>query len=507
MLLSLLRNAVRGRRETGDQLLQQGLALQSAGDLHGAERAYREVLGRDPGDRNAAHLLGVLLHRDGRLVDALAMLERASTAGPASPELQVHRAAALNDAERFDEAARALQAALAAAPDFLPAHIALGLLWKRQGRLDDALAALDRAVEIRPDSAEAWHNRANVLRERNEEERARESFDRALALKPDLLEARFSRALSLLASGRLEEGWREHEVRLQMPRLAKNLRPFTQPAWQGEPLAGKHLLVWSEQGVGDELMHANMIPDLIDAGARLTVEVSAKLVPVFARSFPEARVVARTQPAHAATAEAGLQISSLSLPRYLRPSLDRFPAHADFLRAAPERLAFWQATLQSLGPGLKVGFCWRSTDLSGERALACAKLGQWDALLATPGVHWVSLQYDECSAELDAARARTGLEFTRYDLDYFNDLDEVSALTRALDLVISAPTAVSVHAAALGVRTWQLAYGADWQMHGTANVPWLPSLRRHPRHWNESWEDVLARLAAPLRTLAGANGR
>jgi hypothetical protein len=116
-----------------------------------------------------------------------------------------------------------------------------------------------------------------------------------------------------------------------------------------------------------------------------------------------------------------------------------------------------------------------------------------------PGARFVSLQYDECSAELAAARSRFGLALHYFpEVDLYNDMDEAAALTRACDLVISAPTAVSVLAAAVGVETWQMTYGADWQTHGTLANPWLPAMVRFERRWNQSWEELIPAVAQAL---------
>ncbi len=147
---------------------------------------------------------------------------------------------------------------------------------------------------------------------------------------------------------------------------------------------------------------------------------------------------------------------------------------------------------------------WRSTVLKGERALQCTKLTQWGEIFKVPGVRFVSLQYDECEEELAEAEARFGVKIERYsDVDMFNDLDETAALMRGLDLGISAPTSVSILSAALGVATWQMHYGLQWQCHGQKDSPWYPSQVNYMRKWDESWEEVLGRIAADLRAHTG----
>jgi hypothetical protein len=130
--------------------------------------------------------------------------------------------------------------------------------------------------------------------------------------------------------------------------------------------------------------------------------------------------------------------------------------------------------------------------LKGERALACTSLAQWGPIFAVPGAQFVSLQYDECSAELADAERRFGLTLHVFpEVDLFNDLHEAAALTRACDLVISAPTAASILAGAVGVETWQMSYGPDWQTHGMERNPWFPAMVRFERPWNVSWDETI----------------
>lgn len=513
MLLKLLKGLV-GRRDSvsppaqrsapatagrSPSPLEAALALQAQGRMDAAEAAYRRLLDEQPRHADAAHLLGVLLHRADRSVEALPWLERAVSLQPEQAEAVLHLGSAYQGGERLADAEKAYRTCIALAPELVAAHVSLGILLKQQGRLAESRSAFESALALQPQAAEVWHNLGSLQRDLGDEAAACTSFERALDIDPNFLEARYSRALALLGMGKLALGWEEHEVRLQLPRRAADLRPFDHPLWQGEDLAGRTLLVWGEQGIGDEILHAGMYRELIDSGVRCVFECSAKLVPLFRRSFPQATVVPRTRPAHPATFDdVAAQSPAGSLPRYLRTSLDRFPLRRAYLRPDPMRVEHWRDRLAGLGSGLKIGFCWRSSDIRGERALACTTLDSWDRLFAMRGVHWISLQYDECRAELEAAQRRVSTVLNRFELDYFNDLDEVSALTEALDLVISAPTSVSVQAAALGVEVWQLTYGADWQTHGTSGVPWYPGMIRYLRRWDESWTDVLSRVEASL---------
>jgi hypothetical protein len=254
--------------------------------------------------------------------------------------------------------------------------------------------------------------------------------------------------------------------------------------------------VWREQGLGDEIFFATCVPDLVAAGGEVTLAASPRLVTLFARALPGVRVIedgawgAESFDYHAPIG---------GLPRYLRTRPTSFPAGGKLLVPRSDQATKWSERLQRLGPGSPVGICWRSGLLSAERSRQYSALDAWGPLFALPGVHWVNLQYDECEGELAAAEHRFGIRIHRWKReDLRDDLESVVGLLWSLDLVITAPTAVSSLAGAVGTRTWQVDAGGDWSAFGGASSPWLPAIRMVRRDAGERWDSVLERLAREL---------
>ena len=246
-----------------------------------------------------------------------------------------------------------------------------------------------------------------------------------------------------------------------------------------------------------------------EKAGRVRVECMPKLAPLFRRSFPWAEVIAQSDPPDARCEEGvEYQIAAGSLGKYFRQGLADFPKREEtgggYLVADAGREAYWRDKLAQGGAGLKVGVSWRSTNLRGERALSCTRLSQWGEIFKVPGVRIINLQYDQqqAEAELKEAEAMHGVKIERYpEVDMYDDLDETAALMRGLDLVITAPTSVSHLSAALGVPTWQMNHGVEWQLHGQANHPWYPAMKNYARRWDQPWEDILKRLAHDLQAL------
>jgi tetratricopeptide (TPR) repeat protein len=474
-----------------------GNTLKNLGRFDEAEACYRHALTLKSTYPEAHNNLGATLRELGKLDEAVACYRRALQLNPAYAEAHSNLGFALRDLDQFDEALASCRRALELKPDYADAHGNLGGILKELGQLDDAIASCRRALAIKPDLVIAHNNLGNALQTGGDSEAAIASYRQALTLKPDYIMARYNLGYAQLACGQLTEGWENHEFRKCIDRK----KYFHQPYWAGESLASKSILIWGEQGIGDEIMFASLFSGNIAQAARCVIECSAKLVPLFTRSFPGAQVIAKSDPPHPAT-QTGIdyQCAAGSLAQWLRPNLESFPQQNKFLIADPARIAYWRARLAELGPQPKVGFCWRSSLQTGERPLHYTTLDQWGPIFTQPNVHFINLQYDECSAELDEARQRFSVPLHAFtEVDMYNDLDETAALIHALDLVISAPTSVSVIAAAVGINTWVMNYGISWEVHGTDQNPWFPCLHYFSRQWNQTWDEIIGQVAGQLQ--------
>ncbi|HYE52141.1 MAG TPA: tetratricopeptide repeat protein, partial [Azospirillaceae bacterium] len=384
--------------------------------------------------------------------------------------------------------------ALAGGRETADALTGLGDALRLLGRHGEAEALHRRAVGLAPGLAEAHNNLARVLEETGRTDAALAEYDRAVALDPGLPTARLNRALLHLGRGRTAEGWEGYAWRFEADRRHPRRR-FTIPEWRGGDVSGRRVLVWREQGLGDELMFGALYRALAARCGHLVVECDPRLRGLFARALPGATVRPETDDPR----DADLHVPAGSLPRLLR-GFPAEPPPAGYLAPLPELALDWLERLAALGPGLKVGFCWRSRTLTTERRRAYSTLDQWGPLFRLPGIDWVSLQYDGGEEELAAAAARFGVRLHRWaDADLTGDLETAAALTAGLDLVIAPATSVAEMAGALGVPAWRFGY-RDWTWLGTGVRPWFPA--QSPVDAGAGGIDgAIARMAARLDAL------
>jgi tetratricopeptide (TPR) repeat protein len=472
------------------------LTLRRPADAAGAARAALAL--REPYPE-AHDTLGQALRNLGRPGEAEVHHRRALALRGVFPQAFVNLATALFEQDRLGEAEAVLRQALAQAPRDPAAWSNLGAVLRAARRHDEAAAALDEALRLSPGDVEALVNRALVHEAQGRTADAETAYEAALTLCPGHPLARFNLGLLRLGRGDTAAGFDLYESRFDAnPRDGRRLMDV--PEWDGSDPAGMHLLVWRDQGLGDELLFGSCLPDLARRAGRLTVECDARLAGLFARSMPGVEVRGES----GARAGCDRHVALSSLPRHLRRSLRDFRGGEGWLRPDSGRAAVWRERLAALGPGLKVGIAWRSHLQTGERRHAYTAIADWASLFTLPGVVFVCLQHDASPGELAEVR-RLGAELHVWDdADLFGDLETAAALTAGLDLVISVATSAGELAGALGVPSWRVMAGRDWTMLGTSVRPWFPSQRALLPPPEGGPRAVLKEAAAALRGLAMA---
>jgi hypothetical protein len=420
------------------------------------------------------------------------------------------------DLHDYGAAIETLRGAIIANPDSPLLWNTLGTVLGEQGDMATALTFFNEALRFDPAHPHALYNRANALLDQGDLEGALRDCDAAIALTTtpsDLAMMRLARSTIQLCAGNLGEGWDDYEARFD-PHFA-DLTHFAidRPRWTPHSdLDGKSLLLIGEQGLGDEVMFANTVPDVIAAlgpKGRLTLALEPRLVSLFQRSFPDARVGAhrtlkvdghtiRQTPFLTDPESIDLWTPIAAPLRRFRRSLDAYPNRPSYLIADPERVAHWREILAQR-PGLKVGVLWKSLKLDGARLRYFSPFEQWRPVLETPGISFVNLQYGECQAELDEARDKLGLEIWQPPgIDLKDDLDDVGALCCALDLVLGPPNATTNIASACGANVWSIFTPGAWSLLGSRRHPWYPQVRVFaPDRFND-WSPVMTEVAGAL---------
>ncbi|MDB5358651.1 MAG: hypothetical protein JWN24_5104 [Phycisphaerales bacterium] len=510
--------------------MQTAIAHHQAGRLDDAKAIYQTILAEDRNNSDATHLLALALHQTGDDAQAIPLFNRAMMLAPTVPaypanfaelwrkqgnwpmavecyrkvlrlqpgDLQIHQllGEALNKLEKFAEAEAEFRRIVQARPADATAWSGLAESLRRGGKLDESVEAARRGVAANPNHADALHALGWGLIRQGKPAEGLAAIERALRIMPGRPKLLWYRAWGRLLMGDYERGWPDYESRWDDPELRQPFRrPFPQPQWHGEDVAGKTVLIHAEQGLGDTLQFARYAPLLADRGAKVIMEAQPELVSLLRRSMRKVEVIETGQPLPAFD----LHVPMLSLPLAFRTTLQTVPTTVPYLTVDAQAANAWRTKLASL-PGIKVGLVWagRPTHLNDRNR--SVRLGHLSPLAKVSGVTFISLQMGEAAAQLHTPPPGMHLIDTTSELV---DFDATAGLVSALDLVIAVDTAIVHLCGALARPAWaMIQFDPDFRwMLAREDSPWYPNVRLFRQPTFGDWDAVARWVADELRKL------
>ena len=497
--LRLIGAAMASRAPTPRMLFDLGLAFNALKQYQKALDSFDLAIQLQPEFSEAHGNRGAMLVALGRHDDAIESYRKALAIRPDFADAHCNLGSALTHLQRYDEALVSLDRALALRPDYPDALYNRGNALKQLKRYEEALASYNRAIALQPDHADAHNNRGQALRELERYDEALASYDRALALQPRHVMAHCNAAALRLLTGDLERGWVHYEWCWMKKSVIPLKRNFSQPAWHGGDLiAGKTILVHSEQGLGDTIQFCRYVPLVVARGARVIFEVQKTLQTLMNSLGGAAQmveIVAKGSPLPAFD----LHCPLVSLPLAFGTWLETIPSAGGYLSVPAQRVTRWQSRLQGQRRP-RVGLVWSGNpghERDRERSIGLrAFLPVLDTLAAE--ATFVSLQKDVRAGDAALLKERADIP------DYGNALEDFSdtaALISQLDLVISVDTSVAHLAGALGKPVWiLLTYFPDWRwLLGRDDSPWYPTARLFRQDESHTWDSVIARVRQALQ--------
>jgi tetratricopeptide (TPR) repeat protein len=414
----------------------------------------------DPGQAGAFHLKGICQLRLQRFAQALDNCTKALELAPGNPEITNN----------------------------------VGLVLQRLARNEEALGYFDRAIALRPQFALAFNHRGTSLSELRRFDEALASFARATAIEPDYADAHWNRALLQLVLGDFAGGWAAREWGRKSKAVGFVDRQFTKPMWLGEePIAGKTILLHSDEGLGDTIQFSRYATMVAERGARVILEVQDLLQPLLSDVEGASLCLPKTIDA---LPEFDLHCPLSSLPLAFGTRLETIPSALAYLPAPlPERLQTWQARLGA-HDRLRVGLVWSGNPAHGNDRNRSTTLRALAPILDADA-RFVSLQKgvrpDDSASLLERPEI---VDLTEHLFDFA----ETAALMCCLDLVITVDTSVAHLAGALGRPTWiLLPYTPDYRwLLGRDDSPWYPTVRLFRQDESRDYAGVLARVRAEL---------
>ena len=510
-----------------------------------AAKLYGAALERNPHDAETAHSLGLILFDRGQWRGAEECLLLCLKLGFAGTnfelELDLLNRIALCRLrqDRLEEAASLFQNLLLRKPELPEVYANLAFTYERMGRIDDAIQAAQTAIQMRPGFASAYNNLAVALRSAHRLDEALHVLECAAKLNPDGDLIRFNHGTISLLAGRYQEGWPGYEYRERSGPI--ETRDFAAPAWRGEALVGKRILLHCDQGFGDTLQFVRFLPRLTQfEPAEVILEAPLPLLTLLNGLSGYDRIIAMGDP----LPEFDLHCAVASLPGILRIEEKDLPGANNYLRPSAPRLSSWKSRLEELSVAsagrtdrsesetptspmsagitaaaetspdvapaaeLLIGVVWQGNAQQSQDIVRSCPIAEIAKLTAVPGIRWFSLQKGPLG-EAQWQQNETARECMIPLGQELTDFEDTAAVLSQLDLLITVDTSVAHLAGALGTRVWTLlCHTPDWRWKLTGNqCPWYPSMRlfRQPE-WGD-WSSVIEEVSAALRDLTQKRSR
>jgi len=496
---------------SADACLGLGDVYENAGNTREALRAYLQSVRHHPSAYAYIKIANIhMLGNDHE--NAVKYYRRAAEYDENNPEIYRGIGAACRLLGKYHEAEDALGKSLGINPRDQALHEVSGLFYMDTGYPKKARGHFIKSMELGNDTINIRRNLCAALQAQGDYETAKQCFNDLYQHTKDVV-SRWNHGLLQLMTGDFSHGWNEYEIRHD--NAISGTRAFRYPSWNGEALTGKTILLYGEQGIGDEIMFASCLQDIAGQAGCCFLECDDRLAALFSRSFPDIRLHGsdRTRADseqcqafsdHHKKINIDFQLPVGSLPRYFRKTINDFPHHSGYLNADTPSVDKWRQRLQALGEGPKIGISWRGGVPQTRQYLRSIPLADWLPIVSGQGVHFVSLQYSDCSDEITALSEDHGVTLHHWP-EVITNLDETAALITALDLVISVQTTIVHLAGALGRPAWVLVpYSPEWRyMASGKHLPWYPSItvmrQQALRDWSGLIQEVVRQLDQSFR--------
>ncbi|SMF20577.1 tetratricopeptide repeat protein [Desulfovibrio gilichinskyi] len=440
--------------ENGRKAFEEAVKMYSASRYEEAHNFYAMALLYSPDDPVILTNMGVLLRAQGKIRAAEECYRRALAIDPDSPGCWTN----------------------------------LGNVLRRLGKLKDAAYCHRKAFKLDKNFIDAYYNFGLTLQDLGKLDEAIKVYDFCLKAKPGDVRISWDRSLALLSKGDLLQGFEAYEYRWY--RNDSIRRDFKQPLWDGSPLNGRRILLYSEQGLGDTLQFCRYVAEVANAGGKVILECQKELVSLLSGLEGLAVIVS----AGKELPEFDVQAPLLSLPRIMKHDLGSLPSKCPYL-TPPSESGF--SVHVPPGTNLKVGIVWAGRATHKNDHNRSVEIENFFIFSRVPGVMLYSLQKGEQAVQREKSACGFLLRELASGCDDFGDTAKVLS---QLDLVITVDTSVAHLAGALGIPVWvAIPYNSDWRwMRERTDSPWYPSMTLFRQECPGDWEQVFKNMLAVL---------
>ena len=467
-----------------------GASAAQIGMLEEAANAFNKSLVIKP-DAETFNNLGNVLSEQNNTDKAIEVYKKAIMLKPNFADAYYNLGSLFAKQDKFDQAIKAYKNSILINPDYAEAYCNLGLAYRNIGEFNKAIEASKKSISINSNIPLTHNNVGIILQDLGKFEEAIQFYIKAIKLRPNFAIARHNLSYTFLSNGMLKEGFNEYEWRWKTPKLNLQQRNFTYPMWDGKTnLKDKTILLWCEQGIGDTMNWSSCLSIVTSRAKHIILECQKKLVPLLSRSFPNIEVKAQDKSKDDDRDDFDFHLPMGSLYKHFIDEMIEKGNLESYLVPDPVRVQYWKERLQSISKGPYIGVCWKSSLKSAYRLQHYPPISKWAAVFKIPDVTFINLQYKDYEDDIAKVENDFGVKIHNIeDIDQYEDIDEVAALTAALDMVVSTKATPPMISAGVGTPTKI----ANWRQSTYNTIltnPRSASLKMIHRDTWEPWDKV-----------------
>tara|TARA_B100000700_G_scaffold329329_1_gene450584 strand:+ start:1859 stop:3547 length:1689 start_codon:yes stop_codon:yes gene_type:complete len=470
--------------------------LQKENKLNKAIEFYRKSLNLVPNQPDTYSLLGEALKDIGKLEEAKVILQKAIKMDPNNAKNYKNLGGILIKFNQLQEAKIFTKKAIELNLNFAEAYANLGVISTCQGDLEEAEKHTRKAIEIKPDFTQAFSNLGSILNDLGKLKDAEVYLNKAITLNPELSDAHQNLSLVFLKSKRFKEGWNKYEWRWKVGEKQKLVT--SKPEWK-ENNNGR-VLLWAEQGIGDEILFASLIPEFQEKVDQLILKVDKRLIPLFKRSFNKS-IIYIDKNSHINEDKYDYQIGMGSLPKFLRNSDNSFrKGKKAYLKADKGKTKLFRDRLNHSSFKKIIGISWRSDSIVNKQK--SMTLEEFIIGIYSPNLCFVNLQYGDNKEEINNIKEKYNINiFELNEVDLFYNIDGLASIISACDLVISIENMIHTLTGALGIESKILLTRNCLYFNGLNDTKsyWFPSQEFFRKGSSKDWGIVLKNIKERIK--------
>lgn len=441
---------------------------------------------------------GVALNAMKHHEDALRCLNKALDLEPNNLAGITNKGLILDSLKRYSEALTYYDKAINLRPNCAQTISQKANTLNQLKRYEESMIYHNQAIKLQPDFAQAWSNKAITLNELKQTDAALENYKKAIQLDPSSREIQHNFALLNLTLKRFDEGWKNYDSRLSVNAFKYPISESRVPTWKGDKYC-EHLLVISEQGIGDQIFYSSFLNEIKQKVTQVTAVVDKRLIEIFSRSFPGVNFIKNTDTLDPEHYNYQIAIGSLPVILNINPLTNKCRQEPYLF---PKKVNANHFEISNTNQNrLRCGLSWKSANpnIGDQKSLDLIALKD---ILQLRNFEFINLQYGKVADDIKSVESQIGVNIQQIpEINLFENIDSLLSLINMCDNVITTCNVTAHLSGAIGKKTFLLvpySQGRIWYWHDDSINVWYPSIEQYFQDSDFSWTSAIDKILKKL---------